>query len=391
MAFDFDTVVERRGTGSIKYDGIKAFGRAEDTIPLWVADMDFPMPEPAVEALVDRARHGIFGYPLPPESYYDAVVSWLSSHHSWDIDPSWIVPTPGVVHAISLAINSFSNPGDTVLIQPPVYYPFGAVTLENSRCLCTAPLDYENGAYALDLDAFEKVVEKYRPKLFILCNPHNPVGRVWTAAELMAMGEVCLSYDVLVISDEIHADFARPGFTHTVFASLDDRFADITITCTAPSKTFNIAGLQVSNIVIGNHELKDRFKEGQLAEGLTTPNVMGLVAAEACYRYGGDWLEALKTYLEGNLDLMRSHLATCTPQLHLVEPESTYLTWVDCRSLGLDDDGLKDLVEERARLWLDLGILFGNEGSGFIRFNNACPKATLERALDRLADAVNSL
>lgn len=390
MAYDFDTVIERRGTDCIKYDQAEVRGKSSELLPLWVADMDFSLPPEVLGPLHERIDHGVFGYSEPNDDYFQAVHDWFSTRYGWDVQRKWVVFTPGVVFAIATAIRAFSEPGDAVLIQPPVYYPFDGMIRANGRRTVEAPLVYDGEAhtYGIDFDLLERVVEQEKPKVMLLCNPHNPGGRVWTADELRRLGEICVAHDVIVVSDEIHQDFARPGFTHTVFAALDERFADRTVTCTSPSKSFNIAGLQVSNVFISNQAMRRRYLQAHRATGYGELNSVGIAAGRACYQHGGPWLAELKDYLEGNLAFMRDYLAAHAPALAIVEPQSTYLVWVDCKALGLDDEGLRHLVEDEAKLWLDMGTMFGNGGSGFIRFNIACPRATLAQALEQLAEAI---
>lgn len=390
MAYDFDTVIERRGTDCIKFDQAEVRGKSPDLLPLWVADMDFSLPPEILQPLHDRVAHGIFGYSEPNDDYFEAVHDWFATRYDWDVKREWAVFTPGVVFAIGTAIRAFSEPGDNVLIQPPVYYPFGGMIEANGRTTVTSPLVYDaqTHTYGIDFDDFERVVEEASPKVFLLCNPHNPGGRVWTADELRRLGDICMKHDVIVVSDEIHEDFTRPGCKHEVFAKLDERFAARSVICTAPSKTFNIAGLQVSNVFIPNPDLRKRYLAAHRATGYGELNAIGIAAGRACYQHGGPWLDALKEYLEGNLAFMCSYLAEHAPQLAVVEPQSTYLVWVDCSALGLDDEGLRQLVEDKAKLWLDMGTMFGKEGSGFIRFNIACPRATLAQALEQLATAI---
>lgn len=385
MEYDFDTVIDRRNTACLKYDGAQAMGKPADLLPLWVADMDFRMPQPAIDAIKARTDQGIFGYGMLPDGYFEAVQNWFAGRYGWTPQRSWLITTPGVVFALSLAVRTFTDPGDAVLIQPPVYYPFKSVIEEAGRRVASAPLVYNGTGYAIDFDAFEQVVRTEHPKAFLLCNPHNPVGRVWTADELARLGRICTDNGVLVVSDEIHADFARPGFTHTPFASVDPSFADNCVICTAPSKTFNLAGLQVSNIFIPNAERRHAYKAAYQALGLSSANTLGLVAAQACYEQGADWLAQLKGYLEGNHAELASYLAEHAPALHVVPSQSTYLEWVDCRALGLTEEQLEQAVEGTAKLWVDFGSMFGPEGEGFVRLNLACPRSTVREAARRLA------
>ena len=385
--YDFETIIDRRGTGCLKWDAWSARDHAADDLPLWVADMDFKAPPAAIEALTERAQHGVYGYTLAPDSYYEAVQNWFETRHGWRPDRSWFVMTPGVVFALSMAINSFTQPGDAVVIQPPVYYPFRLMIEDNGRKMATSPLIYENGRYTMDYEDFERTLEESGAKLFILCNPHNPVGRAWTADELRRIGEICLAHNVLVIADEIHADFARPGFKHVPFASLSEEFAQNAIVCTAPSKTFNLAGLQLSNIFIPNADLRAAFKRTLGRTGYDEPSVFGVTATQACYEQGAEWLDQLKQVLNENYAVLEEAVGRMDG-VSLVPLESTYLPWIDCNGLGLDDEGLKHLVEKEAKLWLDLGTMFGPEGSGFVRMNLAAPKATIQEACARLEAAV---
>lgn len=389
--YNFDEYIDRRGTGSLKFDAHVSRGRDPKLLSLWVADMDFRIPREAQEALAARVEHGIFGYTEPGESYYTALQNWLSTNHGWEIKPEWVVCTPGVVYALAMAVQAFTRPGDAVLIQRPVYYPFTEVIEDNGRTLVNAPLVYKDGTYSIDFEAFEQAIFAHDVKLFLLCNPHNPGGRVWSAEELKRLGEICLKHGVLVCSDEIHMDFARAGYKHAVFASLSPELADITITCTAPSKTFNLAGLQDSNIVISNPKLRAAFKKAIATSGYSQCNAMGLLAAEACYTYGATWLGELKDYLEGNYQALCELIARQVPELHVVEPGSTYLVWIDCSVLGFaTDDEVKRFCEDEAGLWLDTGGMFGAEGVGFVRFNIATTRAYLLQAVEQFCAAARA-
>ncbi len=391
MTYDFDSLIERKGTNSLKYDFMEEEGKPSDVLPLWVADMDFRAPDAVTEALIQASRHGIFGYSEVKLPYFQAVHDWFQENHNWDPKAEWLVKTPGVVYAVCTAIRALTNPGDAVLIQRPVYYPFSRGILENKRKLVNNPLCFREGRYTVDLKDFERKIIENQVKLFILCNPHNPVGRVWTAGELSDMGEVCRKHQVTVVSDEIHADFTFPGHRHTVFAGIKPEYSNMTITCTAPSKTFNLAGLQVSNIFIENNGLRRAFRKEMLRSGYLSLNTMGLVACQAAYRHGYPWLIELRKYLGENLEYVRNFLNRELPQIRLVEPEGTYLLWLDFRALGMEDEQLNRFILEEAKLWLDRGSLFGPEGEGFQRINMACPRATLEEAFSRLRDAVRLL
>lgn len=388
MERDFDKVIDRRGTNSAKYDFAAENGKPEDVLPLWVADMDFQVPHAVTEKLEEISRFGIFGYSSGTEEYFTAVHDWYLERFGWDIQKDWMLNTPGVVFAVAMAVKGLTEPGDGVLIQQPVYYPFKRVITDNGRIAVNSPLVLKNGRYEMDLEDFENKLRNDNVKLFILCSPHNPVGRVWTEEELRAVGELCLKYNVLVLSDEIHCDFVYEGNRHHVFADLDERFADITVTCTAPSKTFNIAGLQVSNIFASNYEVRKRVYREIRNTGYGGLSIMGIAACQAAYEGGSTWLEELKVYLKGNLDYLRTFLNERIPQIKLIEPEGTYLIWLDMRELGLTPEEQDRLMVEDAKLWLDTGTMFGEEGAGFERINIACPRATLEEALLRLENAV---
>lgn len=388
MTYSFDKIIERRGTDSLKYDFATKRGMPDGILPLWVADMDFQAPPEVLEALVEKSRHGIFGYSdAAGDDYFNALAGWYAGRFNWLPSPKWLVKAPSVVYAICTAIRALTNEGDSVLIQQPVYYPFASSILSNNRRLVVNELVYHDGKYSIDLSDFEEKVIRDQVKLFILCSPHNPVGRVWTRDELTAMGDICVKYGVKVISDEIHADFVYPGHRHQVFEAIKPEFSDITITCTAPTKTFNLAGLQISNIFISNAGLRRQFRQEFDRTGYSQPNVMGLAACRAAYKYGAPWLEELKVYLASNLSLVRDFLAQELPSIRLVEPEGTYLIWLDCRGLGLSDKELDDLIVHKAGLWLDGGTMFGAGGEGFQRINIACPASILENALERLKKA----
>lgn len=315
--YDFDTPIERRGTNSLKFDSAESSHRPSGLMPLWVADMDFALPGEVTDALSERAQHGIFGYTIEGDSYYDAVNSWLSSRYGWSAPKECFVLTPGVVFALATAVRAFTEPGDAVLIQQPVYYPFSGVVKNNGRKVVNAPLVYEDGRYSIDFDAFERAIAENGVKLFLLCNPHNPVGRVWTEDELEALTSICLAHDVIVVSDEIHMDFARPGYSHTSVATLGDEVRNRSIICTSAGKTFNLAGLQTSNIAIFNEELYAAFKWEAFCAGFSHANTMGLLATQLCYERGGEWLAQLKAYLEAIGSSWRNILPNTLPNCGL--------------------------------------------------------------------------
>ncbi|HWQ74690.1 MAG TPA: MalY/PatB family protein [Syntrophomonas sp.] len=392
MPYSFDQIIDRCGTDCIKYDFAAKRGMPEGILPLWVADMDFQAPPEVLDALIAKSRHGIFGYSdTAGEDYFNALYGWYRNRFDWETSPAWLVKTPGVVFAICTAIRALTQENDAVLIQQPVYYPFSSSVLSNNRRLVVNELKYDQGKYSVDLNDFEDKIVSNQVKLFVLCSPQNPVGRVWTREELTAMGDICWRHGVLVVSDEIHADFVYPGHRHLVFAALKPEFADITVTCTAPTKTFNLAGLQISNIFISNPVIRRQFRQELDRVGYSQSNVMGLAACQAAYRYGAPWLDELKDYLVANLAFVRDFLAENLPQICLVEPEGTYLIWLDCRALHLSDQELDDLIVYKAGLWLDPGPIFGRGGEGFQRINIACPQSILRQAMVQLKTAVLSL
>lgn len=391
MKYDFNKIINRNNTKSLKYDFAKERNMPEDLLPLWVADMDFQTSPEIIEALNKAVSHGIYGYSEGKEEYFDAVYNWYNDNFNWQVKKEWLIKTPGVVFAIVLAINALTNEGDSVLIQNPVYYPFTEVIIDNNRKLVNNSLVRNGKKYEIDFEDFEKKIIENNVKLFILCSPHNPVGRVWKKWELEKIVDICLKHNVKIVSDEIHSDFVYPENKHIVFSSLDEKYQNITITCTAPTKTFNLAGLQISNIFIPNLEIRKKVLKQLDRVGYSQVNLMGLVACEAAYKYGRQWLNELKEYLLDNLNFLRDYLETNIPQIKLIEPEGTYLIWLDCSALGLEDKELEKFIVEKAKLWLDSGYIFGKEGEGFQRINIACPRETLKKALEQLKEAVDEI
>jgi len=381
MKYDFDKVIERHNTCSIKYNPVSR-GKPGDVLPMWVADMDFPIPPCVAEALEERVRHGIFGYSEPDAAYFSAVQGWFEKRFDWHVEKEWLIITPGVVNAIYVAVRALIESGSGVVIQQPVYYPFGMSVVQTGHKLLVNELVYKDGTYSIDFEDFENKIKQ--TKLFILCSPHNPGGRVWTKDELMRMGEICLKYNAIVISDEIHQDFVYPGHRHLVFAGLDPRFADITITCTSPSKTFNVAGLLHANIFISNKILRDKFKREYANCGLSQPGIMGLASCRAAYESGAEWVDELVEYLDGNMRFLQKYLQTHIPKIKLTLPQSTYLAWLDCSALGLSPSELDNVITNKAKLWLNNGPSFGIGGEGFQRMNVACPRSVVQEAAERL-------
>ncbi len=390
VAYSFDTVIDRKNTNSLKYDFAAERGLPADVLPLWVADMDFRAPEPVLDALHRAVDHGIFGYSEATPEYYGAVSGWFRERFGWETEPEWLVKTPGVVFALATAVRALTEPGDPILIQPPVYYPFFSVIADNGRRVVENRLLYTDGRYTIDFEDFERKITDNRVKLFLLCSPHNPIGRVWTAEELQRLGGICRKHGVLVISDEIHCDFAFPDHPHSIFLRANPELAERAIVCTAPSKTFNLAGLQASNIWIPGRDVRERFCRTLRRSGSAELNLLGLVACQTAYRQGGAWLDACKAYMRENFAFLRTYLAAHIPEIRPVEPEGTYFAWLDCSGLGLSDEKLDELIIHGAKLWLDAGHIFGGDAGQFQRVVLACPRATLELAVERLRKAVEA-
>lgn len=383
----FDEIIDRRNTSCLKYDFSVERGYAADILPFWVADMDFRTAPVIREEIKAWADYGIFGYTNIKDDYRESVLRWQGVRHDYHPFPESLIVTPGVVFALATAVRAFSSPGDAILIQQPVYYPFSNIIRHNDRTIVNNPLRYANGRYEIDFADFEAKIIEHRVRLFLLCNPHNPVGRVYTKDELLRMGDICLKHNVLVVSDEIHAEFVRAGYKHIPLASISKELADITVTCTSPSKTFNLAALQISNIFIEDRKMRRAFRAEITATGYDEPNMLGLFAAKAAYDKGEPWLNELCAYLEKNLVKTKDFLAREMPKVTLVEPEGTYLIWLDFANYRRTDAELNRIIVEDANLWLDAGNIFGSAGEGFQRINIACPWATLEKGLKRLAKA----
>ncbi|MGL4207825.1 MAG: MalY/PatB family protein [Candidatus Adiutrix sp.] len=390
MKYNFDEIIPRKGVDSSKYDSSQKRGKSDCIIPLWVADMEFKAPEVVTQKLREAVEHSIFGYAETSKNYCEAVRGWFSESFDFDIDPSWLVGSPGVVFALATAIKSFTTVGDSIIIQEPVYSPFFKIVAINGRKVVNNNLIYQDGWYSIDFDDFEKKIIAHKVKLFILCSPHNPVGRVWTKEELMEMGRICLKHNCLIVADETYSDFIHEGHRHHVFSSLSENFLDNSIICTSPSKTFNLAGLQVSNIFIANPSLRCAFNHQMQTSGYEGLNSLGLVAGRAAYREGRPWLDQLNYYLAENFNFVRTFLEEKLPDIRLTEPQATFLAWLDFRHLNLSNKELDNLISNKAGLWLCDGLDFGHGGDGFQRMNLGCPKIILETALERLEKAVKS-
>lgn len=385
-----DTVIERRNTDSIKYGAGLPAGAKDHLVSLWVADMDFKVPNPVLEALHRRIDHGIFGYGAADDSYYEAVCSWFDINFGFRPDPRWIVRTPGVVFALSAAICTFTEKEDAIIINRPVYYPFSNLVNELGRKLINSPLVSDGSRYEIDFEDFEKKIVENDVRMYILCSPHNPVGRVWTKEELKKLADICLRHNVLVVADEIHCDFVWPEHSHTMFPSLGEEYRNNCILCTAPSKTFNLAGLNISNIIIPDRDLRHRFKKYINDIGSSHINLLGSVACQAAYESGQPWLDEVRGYIKENIDYVDSFLQENIPEIRLIRPEGTYLLWLDMRELGLSEEELESFITDSAQLWLDGGTMFGPEGAGFQRVNAACPRSILEEAMKRLMRAAKA-
>jgi cystathionine beta-lyase len=388
--YNFDQIIDRRGTNALKTDALKArYGNA-DLLPLWVADMDFATPDFVVNALKARLEHPIFGYTQDPASYIPSIISWLRERHGWQVNLEWLCYIPGIVKGIGMAVNVFSNEGDKVIIQPPVYHPFRLVPEGNRREVVHNPLRLAEGEYEMDFEQLERVAADKRCKLLILSNPHNPGGTVWRSPTLATLADICARHNVLVIADEIHADMPLFGHRHTPFATVSDCARLNSITFGAPSKTFNMAGIVSSYAVTPSPALRQQFYTWLRANELHEPHLFAPIATEAAYTHGREWLRQLLEYLEGNVLFVENFLASHLPDILAMRPQASFLMWLDCRQLRLSHHQLIDLFTRRARLALNDGAMFGPGGEGFMRLNIGCPRSVLREALERLEGAVNS-
>lgn len=374
MKYDFDKTIDRRATNSYKWDSA-----TEGVLPMWVADMDFRTAPAIIDALQKRVAHGIFGYTRVPDAYYDAVTSWFSRRHGWDIDREWIIYTSGVVPAVSAVIKALTVPGDKVIVQTPVYNCFFSSIRNNGCEIVSNPLRRTADTYEMDFDALERCAADPRAKVMLLCNPHNPAGRVWTPDELTRLGNICLRNGVTVVADEIHCELVYQGFKYTPFASLSDAFLHRSVTCVSPSKAFNIAGLQIANIVAFDNDLRSRIDKAININEVCDVNPFGVAATIAAYNEGEEWLNQLVDYLHGNYEAMAEFCRRELPEFPITRLEGTYLVWMDCSSLGMLSDALEHALLDDARLWLNAGTMYGAEGEGYIRWNIACPRSAIAR------------
>ena len=398
MKYDFNQICDRKNTNCFKWDFIQSIFGNDDVIPMWVADMDFPVATPIVEALKRRAEHEFYGYTKASTDVIQSVVDRMWDKYAWKIKPEWIVFTPGVVPALNIAVRMLTHPGDEIILQEPVYYPFFTAVTFSGCQIVNNQLKLINGRYEMDYEDLEHQFHARigmlpvpnRIKAIMLCNPHNPVGRLWSKEELTKLGDIAIKHGVVVISDEIHCELLFKDHQHTPFASISEIFEQNSIVCMSPSKTFNLAGLEVSSIIIPNKKLRHLFintRTGILPE----PNLFGYTALEAAYRFGDEWLDQLLDYLQGNLDFLLKYFANRIPKIKVIKPQGTYLIWLDCRDLGMDDMTLRNFMRDKAKVGFDDGFLFGSGGSGFQRMNIACPRPIIEEALIRIETMVNKL
>lgn len=389
--YNFDQIIDRKNTSCLKYDfGMQRKGRT-DLLPMWVADMDFSLPEEILADFHKRIDHGIFGYTDPDAEYYAALDRWFSVHHGYHIQPEWVTLGCGVVYGLATGVKAFTEPGDAVLIQQPVYYPFREVIEDNGRKFVNSQLHYENGKYTIDFTDFEQKIEDNNVKIFLLCSPHNPAGRVWTKEELTRMGDICLKHNVIILDDEIHCDFVYAPHHFTSFLALDEKYRNNLVVFNSPSKTFNVAGLQPGNIIIPDENLRKRYRKANAAAGYSQGSIMGQVAVKSCYTKGDEWVKELVEYIAGNIAWVRDFVKENFSKATFVEPEGTYLVWIDFSGYGLSDDELEHLVTDEAKLWLDSGKIFGPATAQFEWFNMACPRSTVEKAFQQLKAAFASL
>ena len=402
MEYDFDQVINRFGTdctkwqfyetdsGNVEWPEDGGCRGEEGILPLWVADMDFPAPQPVVDALVNRARHGVYGYTGRSKSYDASVALWMEKRYGWKIKSEWIVTTPGVVNALYVAVQAFTEPGEKVLIQPPVYHPFTHSIERTGRQVVHNPLVLRGGRYEMDFEDLEEKARDPHLKLALLCSPHNPVGRVWTGEELRRYGEICNRHGVRVVSDEVHADLVYSGVHFQPYARLGEAYAQNVIVTTSPSKTFNLPGLKTSNIIIPNPEIRKIFADRLAFNGLYGLNAFGSTALQAAYQHGDEWLAQVLAYIEGNYRFLRKYLADNLPGAEVIQPEGTYLVWVDLKAFGYDAEELQQLLLQKAKVYLDNGSIFGVQGRGFTRINIACPRSILETALGRICSVLGN-
>jgi len=382
MAADFDRIIDRKGTSSVKYDMRGEIFGKRDVVPMWVADMDFPVPEEVNKALIQRASHPIYGYTVINESYFEAFIGWQKRRHDWEISKESVFFSPGIVTGVNMLVRSLTRPGDKIIVQPPVYFPFFSAVEKNGRKLLYNQLIEKNGTYSMDFDDLEAKLRE-GAKMLILCSPHNPVGRSWTLDELQTAGELCIKYGAVILSDEIHCDLVFSPYKHIPMAKISGDIEQQTVTCLSTSKTFNLAGLFTSQIIIQNKEQRKAYQE-EMEKLHLSPNIFGMVASEAAYSHGDAWLDELLDYLWNNYLLVKDFLGERLPRIGLTVPEATYLLWLDFRDYGLSEKDLNSLLTEKAGIGMNMGSMFGPGGKGFQRMNIACPRPVVEKALESL-------
>lgn len=390
MNFDFDQLNDRKGSSCIKWDGMKKFLGAEEALPMWVADMDFLTPGFITEAIIKKAKHGIFGYPLREESYYTSLIGWLLRRHQWKVERDWISFCPGVVPAVNIAVMVFTEPGDKIIVQPPVYFPFFTAVTDHKRTLVYNQLVMHNGRLCMDFENLETLA-KAGAKMLILSNPHNPGGSVWTKDELTQMAEICLKYNVLIISDEIHCDLIYKPFKHTPVAGLSKEISMQTLTTVAPSKTFNLSGFSTASVIIENDSLRRKFNSTLDHLHIGGGNIFGNIASEEAYTHGDVYIDELMDYLGKNVETLEKFVSENLPKIKVIRPESTFLVWLNCTEMGMNDKELNEFFLHKAKVGFNPGVMFGPGGEGFMRMNIGCPTSTLVQGLMRIREAFTEI
>lgn len=388
--YNFDEIIDRSTSHSVKLSKLKAVFGQDDLIPLWVADMDFLSPPAITEALIERTRHGIFGYTVPYDGYFLSIINWLKNRHNYKVCQNEITFVPGVVKGFAFAIDTFTQENDKIIIQPPVYYPFRTVPEALGRQVVNNPLLLENGKYSIDFKGLKEIIAQNDCKMLIFCNPHNPVGRVWNEDELRQLADICYDNNILVVSDEIHSDLTLPGFRHLPFATVSEKAKENSITLMAPSKTFNIAGIVSSFAVIHNPETRKRYLHYLVPRELNQATIYALAATEAAYNHGAEWLDQALAYIQNNIKFVENYLNEYLPQINAIKSGATFLVWLDCRALNLTQQELVHLFVNKAKLALNDGSVFGKEGEGFMRLNVGTPLSNIEKALDNLRKAITN-
>jgi cystathionine beta-lyase len=389
MRWNFDEPSQREGTNCIKYDLRKETFGVADVIPLWVADMDFNTPDFIINALSDRLRHEIFGYSFRPSEYFSSIINWTRERHSWNLEKEWICFSPGIVPALNICTLAYTNEGDNIIVQPPVYFPFFSAVESHGRRLVYNQLNQSERNWEMDFENLKKCIDR-KTKMIIICNPHNPVGRVWSPEELMEMAEICTSNNILILSDEIHCDLVLPGYRHTPLARLSEQFAQNSVTCIAPSKTFNLAGLSTSSVIIPNPDLRKSFTSITEKLHISSGNIFGTEASVAAYTFGQEWLNELLLYINGNVDFVVDYCSNHIPEIIPVQPEATYMLWLDCRKFAMNGKELQNFFIRKAGVGMNEGSTFGPGGEGFMRMNLACTRNTLIKAMEQIEGAVAS-